>query len=159
MIYRNATIWEAEEITNLWIRMHDEIDKHPAIREEYNDPENLFIHMVTRIKHTNWIVMVAVADENIVGFIMGFLRWPDYNPCHMIGTCEALYVVPEYRHDGIHKGLMEASIADAKGKNVTQFEFIGSYDPGLIRFWDKLGFEPVQIVYRQKEDSHGREES
>lgn len=157
MLYRRATIWDAEIITKLWDSMHDEVDVNKAIREEYNNTESMFIHMVTRIKLDNWVVLVAEDDGKVVGFIMGFVRYPDYNPCHIIGTCEAMYVAPEYRHKGVHAELTDTIIEEARKKGATQFELIGTYSPSLIKFWDHMGFEPVQTVYRYKEDNHGRE--
>lgn len=159
MIYRRATIWDAESITKLWDKMHDETDVNEALREEYNNKESMFIHMVTRIKLDNWVVIVVEDEGKIAGFIMGFVRQPDYNPCHIIGTCEAMYVVPEYRHNGIHKELTNRIINVARTKGATQFELIGTYSPSLIKFWDHMGFEPVQIVYRYKEENHGRKKS
>lgn len=156
MIYRRATIWDAESITKLWDSMHDEVDINEAIREEYSNTESMFIHMITRVKLDNWVVLVAEKDKEIVGFIMGLVRYPDYNQCHIIGTCEAMYVKPEHRKQGIHNELIDTIIAEARKKGATQFELIGTYASHLIKFWDNLGFEPVQTIYRYKEGNYGR---
>lgn len=151
MVYRKATLWDTKKITDLWLRMHEETDKHPAIIKEYNDAESFFLNIVTRTKLPEWIIIVAELDDNIVGFIMGVVHLPAYSSCHLICTCEALYVKPEHRHTGIYKELIERGIAEAKAQNAHQYEFIGSYEPHMMDFWAKHGYEPVQIVYRQKE--------
>ena len=156
MIYRDATVWDATEITRLWGLMHLEIDKRPSVRKEYADLKTFFINLIVRIEHPDWIVLVAEEEKRIIGFIMGVVHWPEYNHCHKVGTCEALYVEQDYRHNGIHDILIAKIIEKGNERKVFEYEFIGTYEPTLIKFWDKLGFEPVQIIYRQKEGYHGR---
>ena len=149
---RRAFVFDANELTKMWDAMHKEVSHRESILEEYNNLTVLFINLVKRIESPDWCVAVYEVDEQIAGFFMGRIKWPEYNHCHVIGECEAIYVKPEYRGHNIHCKLIEECVNWAKANKATQFEFSGPYDETMIRFWDKLGYEPVTISYRQKED-------
>lgn len=149
---RRAFVFDANELTKMWDSMHREIATRPAMLEEYSNLTNLFISLVARIESPDWCVAVYEKDETIAGFMMSRIRWPQYNQCHVIGECEVIYVKPEFRGDNIHKMLIDESIKWCKANNAKEFEFSGPYDKLMIKFWDALGYEPVIVTYRQKED-------
>lgn len=158
MLIRPATWHDAERITDLFGKMHDEIDLTPALREENRHPENVFINIVTRIKLPNWHIVVAEDDGKIIGFMMSEIHWPRYNPCYLIGSVEALYVEPECRGSAllgspIYARMLEDSAAWGKANNVREVEFVSSYEPRIMSFYDKLGYVPVQVGYRAKKEA------
>lgn len=160
MLIRPATWRDAERITDLFGKMHKEIDLTPALREENHNPENVFINIITRIKLPSWHIVVAEDNDatgdvykRVVGFMMSELRWPRYNPCYLIGSVEALYVEPEYRGQGLYVRLVENSVAWGKANNMKEVEFVSSYEPRIMSFYDKLGYVPVQVGYRAKREA------
>ncbi len=153
MLIRPATWRDAERITDLFGKMHDEIDLTPALREENNSPENVFINIIARIKLPSWHIVVAEEEGKIIGFMMSELRWPRYNACYLIGSVEALYVEPEYRGRGVYVGMIENSVVWGKANNMKEVEFVSSYEPRIMSFYDKLGYAPVQVGYRAKREA------
>ncbi len=153
MLIRPATWRDAERITDLFGKMHDEIDLTPALREENNSPENVFINIIARIKLPSWHIVVADAGQDVVGFMMSELRYPRYNACHVIGFVEGLYMEPDYRDGSYYLRMIEDSIAWGKANNMKEPEFISSYEPRIMNFYDNLGYVPVQVIYRAKKEA------
>lgn len=148
---RKATVFDANELTKMWVEMCAEVFVRPDLLIEYDNPTVLFNTLVYRISSSDWGVGVYEVDGKIVGFMMSRVKHPQYSNCHIICECEAIYIYPEYRNKGIHKEFGEETIRWGKANNATQFEFSGPYSEVLIRFWNKLGYEPVIVTYRQKE--------
>lgn len=148
--YRKATVWDTGKICILWAKMHVEVDTFPAIKKEYADLKSFFLKLAYRIESKDWFVYIAEEDKKIAGFIMSYVHWPLYNQCHIVGTCEALYVEPEYRGQNIYKQLINDSIEWAEKNEAKEIEFFGVFDKQMITFWDRYGFQPVQIIYRRR---------
>ena len=148
---RKANVFDANELTKMWDSMYDEVITRSSMRKEYDNLTSLFINMVARIESQEWAVIIYEVEGNIAGFSMGRLHYPLYNKCNVILECEVIYVYPEYRGLAIHEKLMNEGRQWGINNNATQFEFSGPYNEVLVKFWDKLGYEPVAITYRQKE--------
>ena len=151
MTIRIATWLDAQNITVLWGKMYLEILTRPAMRLEYANLKNFFLKLLVRMDSPEWHVIVAEDDGEIVGFMMSLLQWPPYNPCHIIGFIEALYLEPEYRGNGLYKELLKEGTEWGEKNKMKEIEFVSPYDPVKIEFYNRMGFEPVQVVYRQKE--------
>lgn len=149
---RRAFVFDANNITKLWHEMHREVAPRKTFIQEHDNVTTLFINLVARIESPDWHVAVYEEDGKTVGFIMGCARWPTYNRCHMIASCEALYVDPEHRNNNIHCKLMDSFTTWATDNNINEYEFVGPYSEVSIRFWDRLGYVPVSVTYRQKEN-------
>lgn len=149
---RQATWLDAYAVSLMWGKMIEEITTRLAMRKEASNIKNFFLRLLVKMEAPDWRVLVAEEpDGTLMGFIMGYVHFPLYHDCHRIGTCEALYVVPESRGQKLHQTLIDELITWAKKNEATEFEFLTSYDPKMIRFYDDLGYEPVQVVLRQKE--------
>ena len=148
---RKANVFDANELTKMWDSMYDEVITRPSFRKEFDNLTALFMNMVARIESPEWAVIVSEENGVIEGFTMGRIKYPQYNHCHVILECEVIYVKPAYRCKGVHKELLKEGKRWGEDNNATQFEFAGPYDEILMRFWNKLGYEPVYVVYRQKE--------
>jgi GNAT superfamily N-acetyltransferase len=155
MIIRKATVWDAQKIAEMWKDMHEEINKREDIKKEHGDIKTAFLRFIIKIESLDWNVLVAEQDGDILGFISGFVHYPEYSQVHILGTCENLYVAPWCRGRGIHKNLVDELRAWGESKKATQFEFGGTFSERAIKFWDKLGYEPVQVFFRQKEVQNG----
>jgi len=152
VLIRPATYEDSFAILSLWEAMYKEMKLRPSMRLEYTNPKNVFHKIVVRIEQQEWRVIVAEDAGELVGFMMSFLRWPAYNPCHKIGFAEALYVHPAYRGSSIYKDLINDSIKHhEKDDMMKEMEFMSVYDDRMIQFYARLGFEPVQVIYRKKE--------
>jgi GNAT superfamily N-acetyltransferase len=151
MIIRPATVWDADKIANLWYAMNQEIFKNNAILEENSNKENLFLNVITRTKLPDWCILIVEEEQEIQAFMMANIYYPKYNNCYILGIVEALYVKPEYRGNGLFKKLIDKMFAWGESKNVTHVEFLSTYDDRMIKLYDRLGYEPVQITYRKKE--------
>jgi len=148
--YRSATWRDAERLTAMWTDMHVEICTREDLRLEMSNEKNFFYKLLVRLESPNWLIRVAEADSAIVGFVMGELHWPEYNDCYLLGRVHLLYVVPLMRGKGIHTELLRFGEAWAKERKADDIEFISMYEPKMIRFYELLGFEPVQVMYRRK---------
>lgn len=147
---RKAVWTDAMHITLMWAKMHHEITDRKALLAENSDGKELFKQVLSRVDDPNWIILVA-EEEGVIGFIMSKIHWPLYSKVHIIGSCEALYVEEEFRGNGVFNSLINESRNIAEDMGAREFEFICSYDKKYVDFYDKLGYEPVQIVLRQKE--------
>lgn len=87
----------------------------------------------------------------MMGFMAGWTHLADYTAAYPVTTVEALYLYPEARGTGAYKKLFEQmkEATDARGSK--EVEFKSMYDPRIMKFYDKLGYMPVQVVYRKKE--------
>jgi GNAT superfamily N-acetyltransferase len=119
--------------------------------QENSDTSILFNTLITRLSDPNWGILIAEYEGKIAGFIMGKVHWPMYSQCHIMGTCETLYVYPEYRGKRVHKQLLTEGVKLFKEKGAVEFEFICLNDERMLRLYDHLGCEPVQVVLRQKQ--------
>ena len=148
---RIATWLDAQRIAVLWGKMYLEILTRPAMLLEYANLKNFFLKLLVRMDSPEWHVIVAEDDGEIIGFMMSLIQWPPYNPCHVIAFTEALYVEPDYRDNGLYKKLIQESMEWGKKNKVQEKEFVSPYNQVMIDFYDRMGFAPVQVVYRQKE--------
>ena len=134
----------------MWVMMHKEITERQALLDENSDVKNLFVQVLYRVEDPNWVVLIAEKEGKTVGFIMGFVHWPQYSKCHVIGTVEALYMNEDHRGNGEYKQLINEIEKIGKEKGVKEHEFTCAYNSKMIRFYENLGYEPVQVVLRQK---------
>jgi GNAT superfamily N-acetyltransferase len=151
ILIRSSTFLDSLNITAMWMKMHLEITKREALLKENSNVKNLFNQVVTRLDDPNWIILIAEEEGKIAGFTMGKVHWPLYSQCHIVGTCETLYVYPEYRGKRVHKLLIDKLREIGTEKGAIEFEFYCMNDKRVLDLYDKLGYEPVQVVLRQKE--------
>lgn len=144
MIYENATVWDAQKITELWTKATQEL-KHNS----WFDPELFFIKCLTWIKKPNCAVVVVKDNDKIIGFISGTAELVEYAKEIMV-YCSHVYIEPEYRGMDILEKLVFEITQRLKPFNYKASEFITAYDPILIRFWEKMGYAPARIVFRKE---------
>lgn len=145
--YRQATLWDAHKIVELWEAMRGEIDI-----QKYHEPdkETYFITLMAHLKNPTSCVIIAQEDEKIIGFISGHVRTESYNNNILIGFCEDIYILPEYRGTEIKEKLLTAILVNAEYHKCNKLEFITAYDERLAKIWARDGYVPVNIIFRKE---------
>ena len=107
----------------------------------------------TKIYDKDYNVLIcALSDNNVVGFIYGFLKYEKGILVNeSVGFIDALYVKEKYRKQGIATHLIEEFYKWCDSKEIKFIE-IGSYvnNEAAYNFYKKLGFEVV-TYYMKKE--------
>lgn len=97
-------------------------------------------------------IYLAEDNQKIVGFITGEIFKKKAWYTVQLGSINNLYVIEEYRNNGIGKKLMQIMIDSLKEKGITNIElntFSGNVD--AIKFYEKLGFKKanLQMLYQK----------
>ena len=94
---------------------------------------------------------IAGLDDEIIGFAHGSIRLtPDYLGSRKVGVITHIFVVEQYRGDGVGENLVKALEKWFKGKDVHSVELqvlVGNKKG--IAFWEKLGY-PVELYQHRK---------
>lgn len=146
---REATVWDAYAICDLWVSMVEEV----AVPNRYADiheKERYFLNLILKIKGKDSAVYVAEIDNQVVGYISGYLHFLDYGVPVMLGTCDSVYVRPEYRSTGIAANLIDRLTDFVTNSGAKELQFQTKYDLGLAKVWERRGFKPVQITYMKE---------
>jgi GNAT superfamily N-acetyltransferase len=146
MNIRPATIWDAQYITEMWVKLMEET-KLPFRNTSKEEQERYLLHLIVDIKNPYSVVLVVEDKKRLIGYISSISYRPDYGSSNLIGKCEAVYVEKEYRGKDIINHLIEQSINKFREIDVKDFEFQTVYDERLAKIWEKKGFKPYQITY------------
>jgi len=146
----NVNVRSAEErdipaIVDLWWEMmhfHAAVDSHFQLREEVAAREAWKKHLREDIwEQEEWIVLVAEADGELVGQIIGTVRDP--HPVYgqePYGFVSDLVVAPEARRSGVAQALFEALKAWFREKDVSHLELqVAHNNPTSQGFWRAMG--------------------
>lgn len=81
-----------------------------------------------------------VAEENgdIVGFIFCNRFWYSKFEHSQVGAIHEIVVLPEHRHEGIGKRLIEMAMRELNSEKVELW--VGERNKKAIKFYEKLGF-------------------
>ena len=83
------------------------------IRDEGNYDKNIDMNFEVTNMYENYIdddksiILVALIDEQIIGYIYGFIKEKDETCINDIGILDALYVSDAYRRKGVADALIE----------------------------------------------------
>jgi GNAT superfamily N-acetyltransferase len=100
------------------------------------------------------LIIVAVEDGEVVGFIHGFVHFtPDYFGSLKVGTIGHLFVLPEKQGLGLGKKLLEEAEQWLYSKNIHSIglQVIFENQPA-IGFWKKCGYEQELLQFRKMMD-------
>lgn len=149
--YRIADIWDGVTITNMWSKMMDEVQ---LVGRETSKIENkrYLIYILPRLERPDCHAIVAEYEGEPIGFITGYIHYNEYGTSKLIGTCDDLFVEPEFRTVGgdISLKLIDDLIYWATSNpeaKAEELEFITKYDLRLIKIWERRGYTPAQITY------------
>ena len=141
-------IEEAKKCDDLLTELVMSERKYDSNVKETYKVNNYFTRMYNS---DNNALICAVIDNNIVGFIYGFLKYEkgDFVK-ESVGFIDALYVKDEHRKQGIATKLIEEFYKWCDLKEIKYLE-IGSFIQNEVayEFYKKLGFE-VATHYMRK---------
>ena len=97
---------------------------------------------------------VAVADGEIVGFVMFSVGSGRYEQDVLRGVVENIYVVPDARNDGVGSALLSAAeeALAAEGADVVSLESMADNDAAR-RFYRSHGYSPHRIEFEKATES------
>ena len=104
-----------------------------------------------RILELDSIILVAIIDDLVVGYIYGYIRRDNKIKIELEAYIESLYVVKEYRNNGIGTELISKLIENVKKQGV-KYLFIENKvtNESPKRIYSKLNFD-LFIENRRKE--------
>lgn len=144
-----AAVWDAPSISNLWVKLMEEVNIPGRVADEV-EKERFFLDLVIKIKREDSSIVIAVEDGNIVGFASCYLHYYSHGTSNLIGTCDNIYIEKEYRGGSLMDDMLDMLMTFAKSYGVMEFEFLTIYDPSLIKVWTRKGYTPVQVTYMKE---------
>ncbi|NRQ36314.1 GNAT family N-acetyltransferase [Nonomuraea sp. NN258] len=131
---------EGEKVGDLWNRMCAELDDGGPLGAE--GQRNLSRMLGMSAWHRDAFCLVAVADEEIVGFVNGRLDDGDGLLPGLLGEIDELYVVPEHRGRGVSRALARAAADWLFGRGALTVRHLACRDnTEAHRFWEGVGFQ------------------
>lgn len=104
-----------------------------------------------RISDIDSIVLVAYIDEQVIGYIYGYVRSDNKIKIELEAYIESLFVIEEYRNQGVATSLINKFIEESKKRNVN-YLFIENKvnNESAKKLYSKLHFSNF-IECRRKE--------
>lgn len=149
IMIRKATIYDIFKIADMWAKM----EKERGLKGRDGDDaekEKFLYGLTQKIYNPVRTILVDEREGEVIAFIMNNSYYCEYGTSHMIGTCEHLYVEPEYRDQNIAGKLIETSKNINKAMGVKEYEFIVKYNPKLIKAYERKGYTPKEIIFTQE---------
>ena len=104
-----------------------------------------------RVKDEDSIIFVAVVEDEIVGYIYGYVQNDNKIKIELEAYIDSLFVDEEYRKQGIGNNLINKFIEEAKYRGVKYIYVENKVDNEIARFlYEKLDFN-IFIENRRKE--------
>lgn len=146
MQIRQATVWDAVKITEMWRQSMTEI---AHMKGTERDPESFYLHIMVAIKHPDHRVLVAEEDGELIGFVTGFITREEFSNS-VVGLCDNAFVVPDRRGKKVYFDLMNRLQMEGIILGASKFKFQFRYDPAKVKVWERLGFKPSYLVYEKE---------
>ena len=139
MIIRKANYNDVKTLNNfLTLLIRDEKQYDSGINENFvvtNMYENY-------IEDSNKLIIVALENDNIVGYLYGIINSSDDTYKYIIAKLDALYVCDNYRNKGIATSLIEHFKKWAISKNAKKIEVnVWSNNIKAKRLYEKNDFK------------------
>ncbi len=113
--------------------------------------ENWEEYLVTRHKDNDWIMLVALSEDNVIGVCTAEIKHcgDDIETCvRDILFIDYIAVNEEYRRCGAGTKLLEEIKNLAKNRNVQTVELnVWGFNESAIRFYEKNNMKPKRIIY------------
>jgi len=141
---KSASRCDIAKLDNLMFLLHDE--HHMAVPEFFKTAEEIALEK--KIKHyfdaPDGIIFCAKRDDDVIGFITGHfseLVSTVSRPIFM-GSIDELYVIPEYRKQGIGIALLNKIEREFKDYGVKQiFVEVWAFNKTAVDIYHNSGFE------------------
>jgi GNAT superfamily N-acetyltransferase len=143
---------EGDTVGGLWDRMCREVEDGGPLTEQGR--RNLSRMLAMSAWHRDAFCLVAVENNEIVGFVNGRTNDEGGLLPSQSGEIDSLYVVPEQRGNGISRALAEAAVDWLRDQDVSVIRYLSCADAvDDHSFWQALGFEPDMVclsLYRDE---------
>jgi GNAT superfamily N-acetyltransferase len=104
------------------------------------------------IENTDGVIFVAEDNNKIIGYLAGDIKnATSWRKKMKIVEGESMFVLPEYRSQGIGSKLFEEFFKWAKEKGATRVSLTASFaNVKAIKFYKKLGFKEYDLVLEKE---------
>jgi GNAT superfamily N-acetyltransferase len=131
---------EAAAVAELWDRMCRELPDGGPLPP--GGRERIAAMLAASAWHHQAFCLVAVLDDEVVGFANGRLDPGDGLLPGLAGELESAWVRPEHRGTGLTRRLAEAGVGWLRERGAgTVRTLVCADNPDAVRFWTALGFE------------------
>jgi GNAT superfamily N-acetyltransferase len=152
---RDATQQDVDRVVELWA---EHVDFHAQCDPRFLRTEGSEVgfaqHLRTKLAESDYLLLVAEIDGEVVGFLNGELS--AYPPCfahHAHGFIDNLAVSPQRQRAGVGTALLEKAMAWFSAKGVSTVEGrVLLANPVAMAFWQKTEFEPYMHTIRAATD-------
>lgn len=151
MKIRQATTWDCLKISDLWVKMIEEVEvlyREATIKEK----EKFYITLLSKCYNKDNCVIVLIDEDTdtIVGYTSGHFFYLSCGTSNLIGNCDDIYIEKEYRSTGALEDMLNWLITYGKSYGVKEMNFETVYNPDLIKLWERKGYKPAMITYRKE---------
>lgn len=144
-----TTLEDASTIADLWVDLATDQRAHGSHLAAAANRERILDSISHHIADDT--LLVARAEEGIVGFVMFSIERRLYVVSATRGTVHNLYVVPERRGEGIGSALLEAAETElaADGADRICLEALVGNEEAR-RFYENNGYGPHRIEFEKR---------
>ena len=118
--------------------------------------EDLEEYLITKLQDSDWIMLVAVSKDNVVGVCTAEIKHCGDNKETRIRDIlfiDYIAVDEEYKRRGVGTKLLDEIKSLAKIRNVQTVELnVWGFNTGAIEFYEKNKMKPKRIVYEYLTD-------
>jgi GNAT superfamily N-acetyltransferase len=154
MMIRTASANDVDAIGELWLQLvayHRQIDPDNMPEAASDGARRYAVRIGDSLDDTHTRVFVAEDKGRIVGYVMGVIvdMLPETFEEARSGFLADIFVLGEYRHQGVGRALVEALRNWFQNRGVTHYEwFVAEKNAEARRFWEKVGGINVMIRMR-----------
>jgi ribosomal protein S18 acetylase RimI-like enzyme len=96
---------------------------------------------------TRAIFLVAVYQEQVIGFVMGTLAYGEFGLTQVTAILDSIAVHPVYQHQGIGQKLTEAFMKESARQGASSVYTLVNWDNWtLLKVFHALGFELASTI-------------
>ena len=127
---------------------------HPEIFREVDDPADIKDFLMVGIRAEEAAILVADADGEIIGALIGWVRQTSDNPLLVQRTyisLDNLVVAEKYRHHGVGRALMDSLHQWAQARGLKDIHLtVWDFNQGAQAFYRELGYEMLSHRMRKE---------
>jgi len=152
---RLATKEDTQRIGEMWLEMVNHHRQFDAIMFNASEKGAEFYqqNIANRLNDPNTRVLIAEEDGQVVGYVLGMIAdimAEVFMPVRS-GFLADIYVMPEYRRQGIGKDLVERLILWFQSKDIKYYEWhVAQKNQNAVKFWQAMGGEITMLRMRAK---------
>lgn len=155
----------ADALADLWVRLAAEQKEHGSHLQADANRETIRESLLRALVTDGVLVARAeagdefdAAPETILGFVMFNPERRQFETTIPRGTIQNLYVLPDYREQGLGTQLLDAATATLgdRGIEVVTLEVMADNEEAR-RFYSRHGFEPHRVHLSKRIESDNQE--